>query len=163
MISEKKLLLFENRIGYKFKNKSILLESLTHPSSLKDKNVLIGEANQFERLEFLGDRVLGLIIASLLFNKHKDLDEGDMSKKYSYLVQKNFLHKISSELSLVNVLNYNYKKNNKKMLLSILSDSVESLIGGIFIDGGYKSAFNFVNKFFIKSIWCTTNTFNMMY
>tara|TARA_Y100001935_G_C17186240_1_gene447735 strand:+ start:13 stop:723 length:711 start_codon:yes stop_codon:yes gene_type:complete len=147
MISEKKLLLFENRIGYKFKNKSILLESLTHPSSLKDKNVLIGEANQFERLEFLGDRVLGLIIASLLFNKHKDLDEGDMSKKYSYLVQKNFLHKISSELSLVNILNYNYKKNNKKMLLSILSDSVESLIGGIFIDGGYKSAFNFVNKF----------------
>ncbi len=147
MISKKKLSIFEKKIEYKFKNISILSQSLTHPSYYKDNNMIDSTSNNFERFEFLGDRVLGLIISSLLFNKYNYLNEGDLSKKYSYLVQKNFLYKISVDLSMDNILLYNYKKNNKKMIISILSDSVESLIGGIFIDGGYKIAHNFVKKF----------------
>ena len=88
-----------------------------------------------------------MIIASLLFDKYNNLDEGDLSKKYSYLVQKNFLYKISTNLTIDKILLYNFRKNNKKMKISILSDSVESLIGAIFIDGGYKSAYKFVLKF----------------
>tara|TARA_B100000945_G_scaffold319813_1_gene328019 strand:+ start:50 stop:754 length:705 start_codon:yes stop_codon:yes gene_type:complete len=147
MIQKKKLNSFEKKIDYKFKNILILKQSLTHPSYYIDNNSYLKNFNQFERFEFLGDRVLGLIIASLLFNKYKNFDEGDLSKRYSYLVQKNFLHKISLELEVDKILLYNFKKNNKKMLKSIFSDSVESIIGAIFIDGGYKSSFNFVKKF----------------
>ncbi len=148
MILKKKLNIFQKKIDYNFKNISILKQALTHPSYFVDNNLYSGDSNQFERLEFLGDRVLGLAIASLIFNKHKNLNEGDLSKKYAYLVQKNFLYKISIELDIDNIILYNYKKkNNKKMLISILSDSVESLIGAIFIDSGYKSSFNFIKKF----------------
>ncbi len=147
MISKSKLSLFEKKIDYKFKDISILNNSLTHPSYLSDNKFDEKKFNQFERLEFLGDRVLGLIIASMLFDKNISLDEGGLSKKYSYLVQKKFLYKISLKLKIEEILLFNFKKNNQKMLFSIISDSVESLIGGIFIDGGYKSAFKFVKKY----------------
>tara|TARA_Y100000768_G_C23966755_1_gene678230 strand:+ start:516 stop:1226 length:711 start_codon:yes stop_codon:yes gene_type:complete len=150
MISIKKLSNFEKKIGYYFKNKELLSQSLTHPSYLKDINKHQNNFNQFERFEFLGDRVLGLAVSSLLFDKYKIQNEGDLSKKYSYLVQKNFLYKISTDLSIDQILLYNFKKNNKKMIVSILSDSVESLLGAIFIDGGYKSAFSFVKKFWLS-------------
>ena len=148
MIEKKKLSLFEKRIGYKFKKQSILIKSLTHPSYIfdeKNNNSILN--NEFERYEFLGDRVLGLTIASLLFNKFKKFDEGDLSKKYSYLVQKNFLYKISIILDINSLVLYNFSKNNKKMIISILSDTVESLIGAIFIDGGYKSSYSFIKKY----------------
>ena len=146
MILKKTLNIFEKKINYKFKDIKILSQSLTHPSYYKEKNK-DNYNNQFERLEFLGDRVLGLTISSLLFNKYKFFNEGDLSKKYSYLVQKNFLFKISNNLEIEEILLYNFKKNNKKMYVSILSDSVESLIGAIYIDGGYKNSFNFIKKF----------------
>ncbi len=150
MIEKKDLITFEKKIDYKFKNIKLLEQSLTHPSHLQDKNLKKIDTNNFERLEFLGDRVLGLVISSLLFKKYKDLNEGDLSKKYSYLVQKNFLHKISKELCIQDILLYNFKKNNnKKMLISIYSDSVESLIGAIFIDNGYNAAYKFINKFWL--------------
>ena len=149
MISIKNLNLFEKIIGYKFKNILLLRQSLTHPSFLKNSNTLDKNNNQFERLEFLGDRVLGLIIAYLIFKNNKNLNEGDLSKKHSYLVQKNFLHKISLKLNIDKVLLYDFKKNNKKMLVSIQSDAVESLIGAIFIDGGYEASHKFIKKFWI--------------
>ena len=120
---------------------------MIHPSYYIDSSSSKKNLCQFERLEFLGDRVLGLVVSSLLFNRYKDLNEGDLSKKNSYFVQKNFLFKISQDLSIEKILLYNFNNNNKKMLTSILSDSVESLIGAIFIDGGYKSSYKFINKF----------------
>ncbi len=149
MIDSKKLKLFEKLINYKFKNNKLLIQSLTHPSLYLENEKKI-KINEFERFEFLGDRVLGLIIANLLFSKYKKFNEGDLSKKYSYLVQKKFLFKISQELRIEDVLQYNFKKKNNKMLNSIFSDSVESLIGAIFIDGGYNSSFNFISKFWSK-------------
>ena len=147
MISKQKLNSFEKIIGYKFKNSLLLSQSLTHPSFFKDLSPIDKNNNQFERLEFLGDRVLGLIIAFLIFKNNKSLNEGDLSKKYSYLVQKNFLHKISLKLNIDKFLLYNFNKNNKKMLISIQSDAVESLIGAIFIDGGYEPSYKFIKKF----------------
>ena len=149
MISDKNLINIQKKIGYKFKNIKILSQSLTHPSFLKDESKI---KNEFERFEFLGDRVLGLIIASLLYAKYKNLNEGDLSKKFSYLVQKKFLYKISIDLSIENILLYNFKKNNIKMKISILSDAVESLIGAIYIDGGYEVSFNFVKKFWYRHL-----------
>ena len=151
MIDSKKLKLFEKKINYKFKNNKLLIQSLTHPSFYLENEKKIN-INEFERFEFLGDRVLGLIIANLLFSKYKNFNEGDLSKKYSYLVQKKFLFKISQELQIEDVLQYNFKKKNNKMLNSIFSDSVESLIGAIFLDGGYNSSFDFISKFWSKHL-----------
>ena len=110
MIKKNSLTFFEKKIDYKFKNITLLENSLTHPSYYQDSKKITDKVNEFERLEFLGDRVLGLIIASLLFNKYKNIDEGDLSKRYSYFVQKSFLYKISLELSIERILLYNYKK-----------------------------------------------------
>jgi len=147
MISDKKINKFEKNIGYFFKNKKLLINSLAHPSSLTDsKKHKIKADNNFERLEFLGDRVLGLAISSIIYLKFTKNNEGDLSKKLSYLVQKNFLHKISNDLKIDEILNYSFKKN-EKMNVSILADSIESLIGAIYLDGGFANAKKFINKF----------------
>ena len=136
-------------IEYSFKNKENLRNSLIHPSSYKDKkNKPINHLYEFERLEFLGDKILGLSIASLIFYKFNDFNEGALTKKLSYLVQRDFLYKIALELKLDEILEYSHKKENTRMNKSIMADTVESLIGGIFIDRGYNSAYNF-----IKMIW----------
>ena len=148
MITNKKIELFENKIGYFFKNKAILISSLLHPSYIKSKKINQNQLNQsFERLEFLGDRVLGLSIASLIYSKFPNLNEGDLSKKLSYLVQKNFLFKISLELSLIKFFKYSFKKRNEKMNESIFADAVESIIGAIYLDGGYNSSQKFIKKY----------------
>lgn len=148
MITKKNISIFEKKIGHSFKNKEILTASLIHPSFTKDhkikKNIIHSE---FERLEFLGDRVLGLVISSLIYSRFISLNEGDLSKKLSYLVQKNFLYKISTELSLNNILKFSFKKQNEKMNVSILADAVEALIGAIYIDGGYKSSIKFIKMY----------------
>ena len=147
MIEDNKIKLFEKLIEYKFNNKNLLKQSLTHPSFYINHKSDEKKLNQFERLEFLGDRVLGIVISSMLFNKFENLNEGDLSKKFSYLVQKKFLYKISSDLLLDTIILYDFKKNNNKMTVSILSDSVESIIGSIFVDGGYEPSYNFIKKF----------------
>ena len=148
MISDKKINLLEEIISYNFKDKQLLKNALIHPSYVSEnKKKLIKETSDFERLEFLGDRVLGLAISSIIFKKFHKNNEGDLSKKLSYLVQKNFLHKISTKLKLEKFLKFS-SKNNDKMNISILADSVESLIGALYLDGGFKNA-----KKFIKSTW----------
>mgnify|MGYP001604908513 FL=1 len=148
MISNKNIDKFEKHIGYIFKNKNLLIESLIHPSFIKDNKInKVSTFSNFERLEFLGDRVLGLAIAAIIYKKFSSNNEGDLSKRLSYLVQKNFLHKISVDLKMNNILKYTFKKN-EKMNISILSDSIESLIGAIYLDGGFLNA-----KKFIKKIW----------
>ena len=146
MISNKKITQFEKNIGYNFKNKELLINSLTHPSFFIDKKTKkLNLLNDFERLEFLGDRVLGLAISSIIYKKFSNNNEGDLSKKLSYLVQKNFLHKISIDLKINSILKYSFKKN-EKMNISILADSIESLIGAIYLDGGFINAKKFINK-----------------
>ncbi len=146
MISTKKIAQFENHIGYSFKNKKLIISALIHPSFLVDKKkTKFKLPNDFERLEFLGDRVLGLAISSIIYKKFDNNNEGDLSKKLSYLVQKNFLHKIAINLKINNILKYSSKKN-EKMNISILADSIESLIGAIYLDGGFKNALKFINE-----------------
>tara|TARA_Y100000741_G_scaffold347669_1_gene315201 strand:+ start:164 stop:862 length:699 start_codon:yes stop_codon:yes gene_type:complete len=136
-------------LNYKFIKKQNLIDALTHPSIYKDnKKTKLNDPSDFERLEFLGDRVLGLSISTLLFNKFRNFDEGNLTKKFSFLVQKDFLYKIALELELDKILNYSDKKISSRINKSILSDAVESLIGGIFLDGGFNSSMKF-----IKSKW----------
>ena len=149
MITKKHLENFQNEIQFNFKKKDNLVKSLIHPSFIKDKKLFeVNLINEFERLEFLGDRVLGIVISFLIFDKYKNFNEGSLTKKLSYLVQKDFLYKIAIEIKIDKILKYSHKKNNIRMNTSILSDSVESLIGSIYIDSGYSAAFQF-----IKRIW----------
>ena len=148
MISKKKINQLEKIISYKFKDKKLLVNALVHSSYIaENKKKNLKEASDFERLEFLGDRVLGLAISSIIYKKFNKNNEGDLSKKLSYLVQKNFLYKISTNLEIDKFLKFSSKKNNK-MNISILSDSIESIIGALYLDGGFMIA-----QKFIKSTW----------
>ncbi len=148
MISDKKIKQLEEIISYSFKNKQLLKSALVHPSYIaENKKKINKEISEFERFEFLGDRVLGLAISSIIFKKFNKNNEGDLSKKLSYLVQKNFLYKISIKLKFEKFLKFS-SRNNDKMNISILADSVESLIGALYLDGGFRNA-----RKFIESTW----------
>lgn len=149
MMAKHRLDDFQKFINFEFKNKQNLICALIHPSYIKEKKFHDNELiSQFERFEFLGDRVLGLVISSLIFENFEKFNEGDLSKKLSYLVKKEFLYKIALEIQIDKILKYSYKKENSRMNESILSDSVESLIGSIYVDSGYIPSYNF-----IKNIW----------
>ena len=136
-------------LKYKFKDENILVNSLTHPSYYKDlKKINKNLFNEFERMEFLGDRVLGLVVSTLIFNQFNKFNEGSLTKKFSYLVQKDFLYKIALELNLDCFLRYTKQKINYRQNKSILSDSLESIIGAMYIDGGYNAV-----KKFITRVW----------
>ena len=131
----------EKKIKINFKNKNLLIKSLTHKSYDKENNN--------EKLEFLGDRVLGLIIAKKLLEIYPDENEGILDKKFASLVNKKTCLEIAKKLELNNyILRLNL--GNKKTLIEdkILSDSCEALIGAIYLDKGFQT----VEKI-ILSLW----------
>ena len=89
------LKMFEEIIKYNFNDKSLLIKSLTHTSASTEK------VSSMERLEFLGDRILGLVISEELFLKYPGLKEGELSKKYSFLVQRSTCAKIAENISFI--------------------------------------------------------------
>ncbi|MDB9925983.1 ribonuclease III [Hyphomicrobiales bacterium] len=129
------LIKLENLIGYSFNDKDILTQSLTHPSSENSK------FSNMERLEFLGDRVLGLIIAEKIFIKFNSQKEGELSSYFNYLVQRSTCVIIAKKINLDNFIIFGKSEFSGDGLKdSILSNILESLIGAIFIDSGYDNA-----------------------
>ena len=123
-----------------FKNKSLIQSALTHKSA--------NQKNNNEKLEFLGDRVLGLVLSKKLFDLYPNESEGVLDKRFAILVRKKTCCKIAWELGLQNFIITGNKKNTiTKDDEKILSDSCEAIIGAIFIDRG----FNFVGKFILKA------------
>lgn len=146
-----KLLLLQYKLNYKINNPYIFLKALTHRSYLEINNK-INKSN--ERLEFLGDSVLNLIVAKYLWKKFKNENEGFLTKTRSAFVNKNNLYK-SAELLKLNELilfNSHYLRGSVDGFKNILADALEALIGAIYIDGGIKQAVKFVNKYVIKTI-----------
>ena len=132
---------FQKIIKVKFKNKNLLKEALTHKSYNSNLNN--------EKLEFLGDRVIGLILSKKLFDLYPNEPEGVLDKRFSMLVNKKTCCDVAWSISLQNyIILGNSKKIINKKDEKILSDCCEAIIGSIFIDQG----FNFVKKFVIK-IW----------
>ena len=133
------LLNLEKKIGVKFNNKKILLQALTHKSFNSVKNN--------EKLEFLGDRVLGLIISKKLFELYPNDSEGSLDKKLSGLVNKNVCYDIGKKINLHDFIIFNNsKKKNFKIADKIISDSCEALIGAIYLEHGFST----VEKIVIK-------------
>ncbi len=135
----------ENKIKYKFISKDILKRSLTHKSFNENVNN--------EKLEFLGDRVLGLVISKNLLIKYPNEKEGIIDKKYANLVNKKKCAEIASAINLNEymLMGSNYKKKNQKHE-KISGDCLEALIGAIFIDGSLKNAESFILKYWKSSL-----------
>ena len=139
----------EKKIGINFKNKNILIKSLTHKS--------FNSVNNNEKLEFLGDRVLGLIISKKLLEIFPDDREGVLDKKLASLVNRKKCSEISKNFDLDNYLiTGNVKSKKNKLEDKIISDACEALIGAIYLDQG----FNIVEKFILK-FWKNHITTNM--
>jgi len=120
----------EERLGYKFKNKELITEALTHKSSKSGKNN--------ERLEFLGDAVLDLIVGEYLFDKFPSVDEGDLSKLRASLVNEKGFEKLAKCIKLGDYifLSQAEENNNGRQKASILSNAFEAVIGAIYLESG---------------------------
>ncbi len=120
----------EKKINIKFKSKSLLIRSLTHKSYNK--------VNNNEKIEFLGDRVLGLVIAKKLLEIYPDEKEGILDKKFASLVNKKTCLQIGKNINLQNyILVFNPKNKSIKIEDKVISDSCEALIGAIYLDKGF--------------------------
>jgi len=130
----------EEILKYNFKEKTLLHRALTHKSFDNNKNN--------EKLEFLGDRVLGLIIAKKLLEKYPEEKEGIIDKKFANLVNKKTCVSIAKKLNLRKyILLGNSNKNLERSADKIVSDSLEALVGAIYLDGGLKSSEKFILNF----------------
>ena len=120
----------ESRIRYTFQNKNILKEALSHKS--------LDSGTNYERLEFLGDSLLNIIISEWLYKKYPNYDEGLLTQKRAQLVNKNILTKIAKIIFEEDdlIIGSSIQKNNSKTIDNILSDIFESVLGAIYIDGG---------------------------
>jgi ribonuclease-3 len=129
---------FQRRLGYKFKDPSLLEVSLTHRSFANEREL----DENYERLEFLGDTVVGLITAEWLYRQHPDLAEGDLSKLKGYVVSEPVLASYAERLGLGEILRLGVgeERSGGRSKRSLLADSVEAVVGAVFLDGGFESA-----------------------
>ena len=135
----------EKKIKISFKNKNLLIKSLTHKSFDKENNN--------EKIEFLGDRVLGLVIAKKLLEIYPNEKEGVLDKKFASLVNKKTCLEIAKKIDLQNyILTFNVK--NKKNLIEdkVLADSCEALIGSIYLDKGFQIVEKVILNLWSKNI-----------
>jgi ribonuclease-3 len=128
----------EERIGHSFAEKSLLESALTHISALSGKS----RASSYQRLEFLGDHVLGLVVSDMLYRAFPKADEGELSRRLADLVRRESCADVARSLELGAVIKLGASEANAggRVRLAILADVCEALIGAVFIDGGYPAA-----------------------
>lgn len=129
------------RIGHAFSDVSLIQEALTHSSVTKAK------VNN-ERLEFLGDRVLGLVVAQMLYEAYPDAREGDLAPRFNALVDARTCGEVGRELGLDDLIRgaAGLKANKAGRARSYLSDAVEAIIAAIYLDGGLEPARAFIRR-----------------
>ena len=140
----------EKKLEYVFKNKKLLFTALTHSSYANEKR---GEgAESYERLEFLGDSILGFVTAKHLYDAVPALPEGKMTRLRAELVCEQSLYGVASELKLGKYLliGHGEEKNGGRERTSILADTVESIIAAIYLDGGMAPAESFIKRMILS-------------
>jgi len=136
---------FQKNLKINFKNKSLLISAFTHKSANQSINN--------EKLEFLGDRVIGLVLSKKLYDLYPKETEGGLDKKFASLVNKEACCDIAWSISLQNyIITGNKKKIITKDDKKILSDTCEAVIGAIYIDRGFDYVKNFILKIWKKNI-----------
>ena len=136
---------FSARIFYQFSNPKLLEEALTHPSLSKDNS----SRPNYQRLEFLGDKVLSLVVGEFLMQKYPNEMEGSLSKRQAALVSGETLAEVALTIGLEEVLQISSgeRKLGGKLNKRNLENSLEALIGAIYLDSNYFEAKNFIMKF----------------
>ena len=130
----------QDRLGYRFQNPDLLAMALTHSSASTAKN-----ANN-ERLEFLGDRVLALVLVEELYHRHPDASEGELARRLNALVRAEMCAHVFRLLDIVDVLQSargSWAKSSPTSV-NVLADMCEALIGAVYLDGGIEAARSFV-------------------
>lgn len=141
----------QNSIGYHFKNTALLSRALTHSSYANEYNLSAGDN---ERLEFLGDSVLGFITAEYLFSNHRDFPEGELTKLRAYAVCEKSLFAYAQEIELGKYLKLGKgeERTGGRERPSVLSDAFEAVIAAIYLDGGIDEAKEFVLRFVVPYV-----------
>jgi ribonuclease-3 len=139
-----KLVLFQEEIDYKFKDDSLLLLALTHSSYHEHDRT---KPNN-QRLEFLGDSILSLVITNELYNKFPNADEGELTQRRASLIRGETLTALARQINIDSFLRLSAseKRNNGHLRESTLEDAMEALIGAIYLDGGLNPARRLILK-----------------
>ncbi len=148
---EDKISELESKIGINFKDKDFLLQALTHRSYLNENHKWHLDHN--ERLEFLGDAVLELVVTEYLYKNYPN-PEGEMTNWRAALVNANMLAKVSGEFDLNDyvLLSRGEAKDTGRARQYILANTIEAVIGAIYLDQGYESSGRFIDKFILKEL-----------
>jgi ribonuclease-3 len=131
----------QQRLGYRFAQPELLRRAVTHRSSSAEHN---------ERLEFLGDAALSLAISGLLYERHADSDEGELTRVRAHLVREDSLHRVALGVGLPEALRLSEGelRGGGSLRASTLADALEAVIGAVFIDGGFDPARALVQRLF---------------
>ena len=142
----------QQRISYQFRDRDLLEHSLTHKSRVAED--LSGDMSDNESLEFLGDSVLGLVVADMLFRQFPELSEGDKSKIKAAVVSTQALADQAGRLELGDqlLLGKGEEKTGGRFKQGLLADTYEALIAAIYLDGGFNAASNFICREFQGTI-----------
>lgn len=132
-------------LGHHFKDIALLERALTHSSV---PAVIEGQAQSYQRLEFLGDRVLGLVVADLVFSRFPDADEGELSRRLTRLVRKETCAKVASAIGLGGwiIMGEGEDKSGGRSKTAILGDACEAVIAALYLDGGAAAASRFITS-----------------
>lgn len=147
---KKELQKLQRTIGYLFNNESLLNQSLVHRSYANEN--IASKVYDNERLEFLGDSVLGMVVSNFLFNEYRKLSEGELSKYRAKIVCEESLAEIGRGFQLGEyvLLGKGERANGGKTRNSILADTLEALIGAMYLDGGMTPVQRFVLQNFFS-------------
>ena len=151
-MAENSLTELENILGYTFTNREILVNALTHKSFFHENPDKAGDYN--ERLEFLGDSVLGFVIVEYLYLSDSSLSESIMAKAKSYLVKEAVLSEVAASLSLGKYLRLGKGEDSTggRTKRSLLADTAEAVFGAVYLDGGYDNARRLILDLFQEKI-----------
>lgn len=138
LLPDQDLLAIQERIGHVFRDPRLLREALTHPSLRETSEV------DYERLEFLGDAVLGLIAAEHLYERFPRSDEGELTRIKSALVSRTAMARLGRRLGLGDVLLLGKGMQSGRVPRSVTANATEAVIGAVFLDGGLEAARAFV-------------------
>ena len=142
----------EEKIGYRFKNRALLVTALTHSSYANERHST--PCQSYERLEFLGDSILGYVTAEFLYSHEPSLSEGRMTRLRAELVCEGSLHKAALSLGLGEYMRLGRGEEHTggRQRASILADAVEAVIAALYLDGGMDTARGFIERHILSAL-----------
>ncbi len=140
----------EAKLGYRYRNKALLRQALTHPSTEHGRT----GPSDYERLEFLGDAVLELVVSHKLYTEHTEADEGELTKMRAAIVSRQHLASIAHELGIGQhvIISPKLEAGGGRSSVSVLGNTLESLVGAIMLDSNFDTAYAVAHRLLQKSL-----------